>query len=273
MKVCEKECKSIITKSKLPDADYVINPYVGCCHECIYCYAQFMKRFTGHATEDWGSFMDVKVGGKLKIKGLEGKTILFGSVTDPYNPLEKKYFATQKILGKLVEEGCSANIEILTKSPLVLRDVELLKKIPNIRVGISLSTMDPVFAKRIEKNASLPEERIRTVKELHRNGIPVYVFVSPIFPYFSNWKEVVDAVKNDADMVCFENLNLRANYRTDVINMVHEFYPEKYEDFKTLYENPKALRAYWEKEASEIEAYLPDQPHKLYFFHEEIKKD
>lgn len=273
MKVCVKECKSIITKSKLPDADFVINPYIGCCHGCIYCYAQFMSRFTGHVNEVWGSFMDVKTGGKLNTKNMEGKTILFGSVTDPYNPLEKIHFATQKILKQLIEQNTVANIEILTKSPLVLRDIELLKQIPNIRVGISLSTMDSLFAKRIEKNAALPVERIKTIQELHRNGIPVYVFVSPIFPYFADWKNVIDAVGSDADMICFENLNLRANYRTDVFNMIQEHYPEKYESFKSLFEAAKDLRTYWEQEAKSIEAYVKEIPHKLYFFHEEIKKE
>ena len=273
MKVCEKESKSVITKSKLPDADYVINPYIGCCHGCIYCYAQFMRRFTGHANEAWGSFMDIKTGGKVNTKNMEGKTILFGSVTDPYNPLEKIHFATQKILKQLIEQKTTANVEVLTKSPLVIRDIDLLKQIPNVRVGISLSTMDPIFAKRIEKNAALPAERIKAVQELHKNGIPVYVFVSPIFPYFADWKNVVDAVGSDADMICFENLNLRANYRTDVINMVKEFYPEKYESFKSLFESPKVLRNYWEQEAASIESYVKDKPHKLYFFHEEIKKE
>ncbi len=217
--------------------------------------------------------MDVKTGGKLNTKNMEGKTILFGSVTDPYNPLEKIHFATQKILKQLIEQKTTANVEILTKSPLVLRDIDLLKQIPNIRVGISLSTMDPIFAKRIEKNTALPTERIKAVQELHKNGIPVYVFVSPIFPYFSDWKNVVDAAGSNADMICFENLNLRANYRTDVINMVKDFYPEKYEPFKLLFESPKALRAYWEQEATSIESYVKDKPHKLYFFHEEIKKE
>ena len=272
MKIRERECGSLLTKSRLPDADYVINSYIGCCHGCIYCYAQFMKRFTGHADEAWGSFMDVKVGGRISQKAMEGKTVLFGSVTDPYNPLEKKYLATRKILEHFAGQKCGADIEILTKSPLVLRDIGLLKELRHVRVGISLSTMDRDFARRIETHTVSPEERIKAVRTLHSEGISVYVFVSPIFPLFSGWKDVVDAAGDDADMLCFENLNLRANYRTAVFDMVRQFYPEKYGDFTALFADKKSLKMYWEQEAKAIEEYVVERPHKLYFFHEEIRK-
>ncbi|MBQ8798690.1 MAG: radical SAM protein [Lachnospiraceae bacterium] len=272
MRISEKECKSIMVKSKLPDADYVINPYVGCCHQCIYCYAQFMSRFTGHAGEQWGSYMDIKRGGELIKKDLSGKTVLLGSVTDPYNPLEKKYGATRQILQKLLRENTNANIEILTKSPLVVRDIDLLRQFDNIRIGISLSTMDAVFAKRIEKNVVSPQERVDAMKELHRNGIRVYAFVSPIFPLTDGWKQVVDQVREYADLICFENLNLRANYKYEVLEMIREFYPDKYDAYVSLYSNPGTLRAYWESLATEIGNYLGETAHKLYFFHDEIKK-
>ncbi len=271
MKVCEIECKSLVTKSKLPDADYVINPYVGCCHGCLYCYAQFMCRFTGHTGEAWGSFMDIKRGGTIP-KNLKEKTVLFGSVTDPYNPLEKKYETTRDILTRLKEQNTGANIEILTKSPLVLRDLDILKTLPNIRVGISLSTMDERFARLSEAHAATPQARIQTVKTLHDNGIPVYVFISPIFPYLSDWKSVASAVLDIADNVCFENLNLRANYKKDVLELVRKEYPEIYPEFSALYADKKKLRKYWEEMTCEIEDFMKDHTHTIYFFHEEIKK-
>lgn len=271
MKVCEIECKSLVTKSKLPDADYVINPYVGCCHGCLYCYAQFMCRFTGHTDEAWGTFMDIKRGGTIP-KNLKGKTVLFGSVTDPYNPLEKKYEITRDILTRLKKQNTEANIEILTKSPLVLRDLDLLKTLPNIRVGISLSTMDEKFARLSETHAATPEMRIQTVKTLHDNGIPVYVFISPIFPYLSDWKAVASAVLEIADNVCFENLNLRANYKKDVLELVRREYAEIYSEFSALYADKKKLRKYWEEMECEIKSFMKDYAHTIYFFHEEIKK-
>lgn len=135
MDVKEISATSYVSKSKLPDADYVINPYVGCPHKCIYCYAEFMKRFSGHTREEWGDFLDVKICNK-PINGasfLESDTILFGSVTDAYNPLEKKYEISRKLLEQMT--GCNARIEILTKSDLVLRDIDILKKFQMLMLG------------------------------------------------------------------------------------------------------------------------------------------
>lgn len=86
----EIEVKSVLSKSNLPVCDYSVNPYVGCMHSCKYCYASFMKRFTGHI-EPWGSFVDIKNWGEIKnIEKYNGKSMFIGSVTDPYQPLEAK---------------------------------------------------------------------------------------------------------------------------------------------------------------------------------------
>ncbi|MGZ7136550.1 MAG: radical SAM protein, partial [Methanobacterium sp.] len=94
MIIRETEAKTILSKTGIPNADYVINPYVGCIHSCIFCYARFMKRFTGHK-EEWGDFVDVKINAPdlipVNSSKYEGKYILLSSVTDPYLPLERKY--------------------------------------------------------------------------------------------------------------------------------------------------------------------------------------
>jgi DNA repair photolyase len=127
MKIDSREAKSTITKSNIPSVDYVINPYTGCQHKCIYCYAEFMIRFTNHKGEKWGEFLDIKTFdfNKIKAQKYNGKSLLLSSVTDPYLPLEKKYENTRKILEKLV--GTDAEVSILTKSKLVTRDIDLFK--------------------------------------------------------------------------------------------------------------------------------------------------
>ncbi|MGA9347530.1 MAG: hypothetical protein WBW48_01835 [Anaerolineae bacterium] len=91
--VKEIECKSILTKSGIEGVDYAINPYVGCSHGCVYCYATYMKRFTGH-TEEWGTFVDVRVNAAevlaKQMKRAKRGNIASGTVTDPYQPLERK---------------------------------------------------------------------------------------------------------------------------------------------------------------------------------------
>lgn len=271
MNIREIKCKSLITKSKLPDADYVVNPYIGCNHGCVYCYAQFMSRFSGHSGKPWGSFIDVKRGGKLSGK-LDGRSVLFGSVTDPYNPLEKKYRVTRDALERLLEQNTCMDVEILTKSPLVLRDVDLLKQFSNFRVGISLSTTDKKFARLTEAHTVSPKRRIDTVRELHTHGISVYVFVSPIFPYLSDWRGVTDSVSEYANQICFENLNLRANYRLDVLNLVRVHYSDVYPQFSKIYSDKDCFCTYWNNEAEQIKKYMGDRNYKLYFFHKENKK-
>jgi DNA repair photolyase len=267
------EARSIITKSKLPDADYVINPYIGCNHGCVYCYAEFMSRFTDHGNEKWGDFMDIKEGYPLpNLRNLEGKCILFGSVTDPYNPLEKKYQKTRELLKVFAGSREKVKVEILTKSTLVKRDIDLLTRIPGIRVGISLSATDAGFARIIERHAPSPQERFDTMRVLCEAGITVYAFISPIFPFFSDWKAVVSGAEKYAKEICFENLNLRGGYKTRVLDLIKEKYPEKYNDFKAVYSSGESFRKYWLNESKAIEKFMKGKEYKIYFFHEEIRK-
>ncbi|AEF82949.1 radical SAM protein [Leadbettera azotonutricia] len=273
MNINQIKAGSIITKSKLPDADYVINPYIGCNHGCIYCYAEFMSRFTGHGNEKWGDFMDIKDGYPMpRLEKFEGKSILFGSVTDPYNPLEKKYQKTRELLKVFAESGVKARAEILTKSALVRRDLDLLTRIPNIRVGISLSATDAKFARVIESHAPSPQERIETMRILSEAGITVYAFISPIFPFFSDWKAVASEAGKYADEICFENLNLRGGYKKRVLDIIKEEYPEKYNDFEKIYSSKEIFQTFWENEAKVIKKFMKGKKYKIYFFHEKIKK-
>ncbi len=141
-----------------------------------------MIRFTNHKGDKWGEFLDIKQFELYKIKPqkYDGKRILLSSVTDPYLPLEKKYQNTRKILEKLV--GTGAEVNILTKSKLVIRDIDLFKKFKNIEVGISVSTSNDEFARILERGASKPSDRFAAIKEIYESGIQTYIFISPFFP-------------------------------------------------------------------------------------------
>jgi hypothetical protein len=136
----EVETKNIMTKSSLPVGGYSVNPYVGCTHACKYCYASFMKRFTGHK-EEWGTFLDVKHWPEIKNpKKYAGQRVVIGSVTDGYNPQEEQFGNTRKLLEQLI--GSDADILICTKSDLVVRDIDLLKKLGRVTVSWSINTLD-----------------------------------------------------------------------------------------------------------------------------------
>ena len=267
-----RETKVLCTPSKLPASDYVINPYVGCIHRCRYCYASFMGRFTGHK-EAWGTYLEPKkyISYKLPNKLDQSKTILIGSVTDAYNPAESKYRLMPKILESLRE--CSAHIEILTKSSLILRDVDLLKKIPDLAVGISLSNLNEVDNKVIEPGASSAEERLRALKELHENGIKTYIFISPYLPGITSLDSLYDACEGIVDYICVENLNLRGNYKQPMLNIIKELHPDLYELWLDIYTRKKA-DAYWAGVEKEIEVLKSKSsiPIISYMYHEKIKK-
>jgi DNA repair photolyase len=251
----EVQAKSIITKSGLPGSDFVINPYTGCSHGCIYCYAQFMKKYTGHK-EDWGKFVDIKINGPKLIKGnLKGKNITISSVTDAYQPIEQKYKLTRQILEKLIP--LEPNICIITKSNLVTRDIDLFKQFKNIKVCISLSS----FLKDIEPGASSQEDRIKAMKELYDNGIYTVLFMSPILPELSDWKDIINRTKDFVNEYWFENLNYYRNLKQYIVQNHNELLP-LYEDIYVFKKSD-----YFTKLQEEIRQYCIDNDlkHRIFF--------
>lgn len=271
MIVKEVQAKEAITKSKLPSADYVVNAYTGCTHKCVYCYAEFMKRFSNH-NEDWGEFIDIKNFDKIKIpKDIEGKYIFISSVTDPYNHYEIKHEKTKQVLEELKNINC--NVGILTKSKNVLRDIELFKQFKNIEVGISINSLDDEFRKLTEPRASSVLERIDGLRILKENGISNYLFMSPIFPYLTDYKKIIEQTQDFVDYYCFENLNLRAGYKFRVIDLIKQKYSDLFKNYIDIYVNNNQI--YWNELEKEIIDYCKKNniDYRMYFHHESTRKN
>lgn len=270
MKISTVKAKSILVKSNLPASDYVANPYGGCTHRCRYCYACFMKRFTGH-DENWGTFLDVKEYESDKLpKSLAGKTVLLSSVTDPYNPYEMKYHKSRAVLERLKET--EAHIEILSKSDLMVRDLDLLRHIPDLSVGISLNTLDDSFRKDIEPGTPSVQRRLKALESLHNEGITTYLFISPIFPWITDIHALVEAVNGHVDQICFENLNLRGAAKGVILNYIAEKYPQHLDSYLAIYN--RGDLTYWEQLEAEIESLSEEYsvPFVNYFYHAKIRK-
>jgi len=265
VKVEFTKAKSIVTKSNIPGIDFVINPYVGCQHGCIYCYAEFMKRFTNHGGDIWGEFLDVKQFEleSIRPKRYDGKAIFLSSVTDPYTPLEVKYRNTRRILERLVET--KASVSILTKSNLVKRDIDLFQQFEDIEVGISLNTLDSKLAGNIEPRATLPQARLEALRKVADSGIPTYVFVSPIFPWVSDWKGIIDAAREITDDFRFENLNFRGHNTPRIMALISKRFPDLVEQYRKIREDPTI----WDMIADQIEDYCNKQHvnYKIEFHH------
>jgi DNA repair photolyase len=206
MRVKEILSKAILTKTGIEGYDYCINPYVGCQHGCKYCYASFMKRFTGHS-EPWGEFVDVKINAPQvlaqQLKRPKEGCLLIGTVTDPYQPLEKKYRITRGCLEALLESRLSINI--LTRSPLAVRDIDLFKDLHNIEIGLSITTDSEETKKLFEPDSPSILSRIEALKKIHDAGISAYVFIGPMLPL--NPKKIVDMIAGAADSVLIDRLN------------------------------------------------------------------
>ncbi len=179
--------KSVLVRSKIRGIPYTINPYIGCAFGCTYCYASFMAKYSGHG-EPWGTFVDVKDNApQLLMDELRKKRptrILISSVTDPYQPLERRERVTRRCLEVLLDYSRweETKIEILTRSPLVLRDIDLFQQFPSLEVGISVTTNDEAIRRIFEPKAPPIPARIAALETLRMAGIVTYAAISPILP-------------------------------------------------------------------------------------------
>lgn len=282
----EIEVRSVITKSNLPVCDYSVNPYVGCTHACRYCYASFMKRFTGHA-EPWGGFIDVKYWPEIKNPSkYKGKEIFIGSVTDPYNPQEAEYQRTRAFLEQMQDSG--ARISIATKSDLVLRDLELIRKFPDARVSWSVNTLDEDFKNDMDDAVSIGR-RLDAMRIFHDEGIRTTCFISPIFPGLTDVEAIIEQSRGECNLIWLENLNLRGAFKP----VIMEYIREKHHDLYPLYDEiyNRGNLSYWEWLDREMRSFTEsigldyvvnddsmarsfDAPPVVvnYFYHERIRK-
>ncbi len=175
-----------------------------------------MKRFTGHG-EPWGQFVDVKVNApevlRRQLRRARRGTVLVGTVTDPYQPAEKRHRVTRGCLEALLEPQFP--VEVLTRSPLCLRDLDLFRRFESITVGLSITTDREEVARLLEPHAPPIAARVEALRALHRAGISTYAFVGPLLPM--DPARLVAALGNAADTVLVDRLNyadkVKALYR------------------------------------------------------------
>jgi DNA repair photolyase len=203
MIIKEIKVKTILSTSKV--YDWVINPYVGCQHGCSYCYARFMKRFTGHK-EPWGEFVDVKINAADLLYGEITKKkrgrVWVSGVCDPYQPLEARYNLTRQCLEILAQNNWPVTIQ--TRSPLVLRDIDILKEMQDLEAGLSVTTADDAIRKIFEPNAPPISDRINALDELHKAGIKTYAMVAPMLP---GAEKLADLLKGKIDFLLLDRMN------------------------------------------------------------------
>ncbi len=248
MKIREVLSKSILSRTAIPGLDYCINPYVGCGHGCRYCYASFMKRFTGHL-EPWGQFVDVKVNAPalLRRQLLRARPgiVCLSTVTDPYQPLEKTYQLTRRCLEALLDYQFP--VRLLTRSSLCLRDIDLFKRFKNIEVGLSITTHSESVRKICEPHSPSIESRLKALKTLRQEKIRTYAFIGPMLPL--DPVRMVTMLDGAVDEVLID----RVNYQNKVRSIYRKAGWERYleEDYFMLM--GRELKERFEEKGVEVE--------------------
>ena len=238
--VREERCGSLIVRNASPDLHFSlsINPYRGCEHGCIYCYARPNHGYVGLSPGfDFESKLSVKIDAverlreELGARGYRCEPINLGSATDAYQPIERRYGLTRRLIE--VMAAFRQPFTIVTKSSLVERDIDLIA--PMARDGlaavyVTVTTLDQALARRWEPRAAAPWRRLQTMRRLHEAGIPVGVSLAPVVPFLNEpeIEQVLGAAREaGAGMAFYQVLRLPWELRELFVEWLGVHYPER----------------------------------------------
>jgi DNA repair photolyase len=189
-RIGEVRTRVALPVSRLPGLDYALNPYVGCQHDCLYCYAPYV---TKRPRTEWATVLartDLPQVLAKEIKGKKG-TIGLGTVTDPYQEAERHLLITRRCLMEIVPHGLA--VSALTKSDLILRDLDLYKELKG-EVGITVTSVNDDISRTLEPGAPLPGRRLDALRKMAGEGLNAYALIGPLLPLLTE-RDVDDMVK------------------------------------------------------------------------------
>jgi len=225
----EIRCTTIASPSRIAGIDYTINPYFGCGHGCRYCYVRNMPLTRQHPDE-WGTYVCPKVNApevlRRELRRLKPGSVSFSTVTDPYQPAERQYRLTRTLMAMIVEAGFP--FSVLTKSPLVTRDLDLLQSGSEVSVGMSIVTLDETARRVFEPGAPPVRQRIQALGMLAEAGIYTWVFVAPTLPYITE-ETIGPLLRSLADAgvkhVTMDRFNFKPLVKAPMWRALEEFRP------------------------------------------------
>lgn len=290
--VTTRQVKAILNPSNLPHLDLAANPYLGCTHGCIYCYARYMQRQSS-ARGPWGSFVEVKDWPGLTVahdaRRLNGKRIILGSATDPYLPEEVEFNRTRQLLTQLraIDQHCRGvtpqlhladivaakmapapvqgslltdleaegaaegavsvpvpeaareaqglNLTLITKSDLILRDLELLAQFPQLRVVFSINTLDEQLKAQLDRAPSIAR-RLTALQRCHDAGLATSCFIAPIMPGLTDVAAIIHAVRPWCDQIWLDRLNLSPCCKELVLQYIATQHPHLTPLYHAIYD-------------------------------------
>lgn len=247
MIIREIKAKTILSKSLV--YDYALNPYRGCTYGCVYCYARFMKRFTDHK-ERWGDFVDIKIKApellEAEIRKKKKGMVWISGVCDPYQPVESRYKLTRRCLEILIHNDWPVTVQ--TKSPLVLRDMDIIKRSYKLDIGFTITTSDERIRRIFEPGAPSISSRIEAVGKLHCLGIRTFVMIAPVLP---GAEGLPNLLRGKVDYVIIDRLNY---HYADRVYMKHGL--EWARSDKFFEENISRLKEDFQKEGIECKVVM-----------------
>lgn len=252
-RIGEVECVEIAAKSVINRVSgmpfrWSINPYRGCYHQCVFCYA---RRTHGFLDQDgiagWGTRLYAKVNApevvraELARPGWQREDVAIGTVTDPYQPVEGSYRLTRRILAELARGRTPARI--VTRSPLVVRDTDVLADVARsagVTVCISIPTLDAGLARRLEPAVAPPAKRLFAMQTLAAHGIHVGLALAPIIPGLTDTRDtyasVLRAARDCGAAFAWSSLlYLREEARDSFFTFLRDRYPEYVDDYQRMY--------------------------------------
>lgn len=245
--VREIRCRTLLNRCSIDD--YSFNCYTGCEHGCGYCYARFMQRFHPHA-EEWGQFVDVKVSAAQvlarQLCRLPPGDVFTCSACDGWQPIEEQYGLTRTCCELLLDAGFRLNV--LTKSRLVLRDLDLFAG-RNVRVGVTITTVDERWAKIWEPAASSVADRVEVLRQAKVRGLPTSVMFGPLLPGISDTDDALArlfamAADVNVDRVWTDLLNPRPRVWASVQDVLRLHGPDLHEHYRRVLFDATCREAY-----------------------------
>lgn len=250
-RVREMQCKSALHfhNSKWLPYKYDLNVYRGCAHRCIYCYALYSHEYIAGGSFYNEIFAKANAADVLKreLPKFSAEQVNLGGVTDSYQPAEREYKLMPPVLELLARYNVP--VSICTKSTLILRDIELLKKVGEaggLMCAFTVTTMENAAAKLLEPGAPPPSERMQAVGELKKHGITCGVHMMPIIPFITSGEHAIDALfcaakEAGADYVLTGALNIK---NKTFFGSVKQSFPAEYGNIRDIYRDKQAYKEY-----------------------------
>ncbi len=233
MKVSKCSPRKILNPCTLEGHNYQVDPYIGCEHFCKYCYS------LNKAETNWEKeiLIHKDITGQLyqEMSSLEPQSIYMGMNSDPYQPSERTFKQTRKVLELFAEKGYS--VSILTKSGLVTRDIDLLKKMPNSSVGVSIAFQEEGTRQMFEKNAPSNRIKIEALKKLKNSGIATYTLICPVMPFITSLESVIEQVAPYSYTIWVYRLNMESEKDKNWLNVksiLDQYFPELTDQYRRI---------------------------------------